>query len=377
MSNLTASVGLRRDYHASHPQMFRRTFRCGHPDEFIEIRRNDGQRVHNLVTLALFQRQNQACSNGLEFTVARCLDCARKVKEEDDKDASVLLKRSIGAYRAGASSKLVSKSGTPYRNGFDDVLERYRLRDGKSVSKMPHRRVSEQEHQTFRLEAQAQAQSTGKLVAIPSKRICNVPILRADEDKSSIQPRIDTVIGEICYAEGDSGLSDTLSKDQNDKTLPSVSVQQDQYEDEHMKKIIIKRAGIAHFTPASSSASNHDKYPMTVIKANSSKPEPNVGPKISIMKGLAAKNEESLISNNTTSAPLQDAHVPRPKIVDILPSPGRESVLVEHLIDQPEAQTSTLCYYYTKEKATRLHTATEQYVNKDIEQNRLDIKKLP
>ncbi|UPX16071.1 uncharacterized protein EKO05_0006495 [Ascochyta rabiei] len=352
MNDLTASVGLRKDGHTPHPWIFRRTFRCGHPDEFIEVRRDsDSQQVHNVITFEVFQEHGQTCSDGLEYTVARCLKCARKVKEEDDGDLRVLLERNLHYYQALASSKSARRSDTPGNNGFDSVLKRYRLRGGKSFGGTPHPRILEQEHQEFRLEVQEQARSSGKAIAIPSRRIYNAPIQKGrkillqiprryvshmseGEDKSFSQPQISTALEGNCYDEVESSLSDAISRNQKGETLSSVSVQKEGNEDKHVKDTIIRRAEFTHVKIMPTSASIHEDSAMRVIKVSPLKSELPMKSKIPTMKDFTTKNDEDLLPIRTTRTSLQNEQAyPHQFITDFTLS-RRESILVEHLIDQ-------------------------------------------
>lgn len=103
---------------------------------------------------------NTTSLRSLVYSVARCLRCAKRAKEEDDKDEDVDRKKTLGAYRAGVSS----------------AAERDTFGEQEIVARR-HPRVSEDEHHAHRLEVLADAE-TGevKLIAVPLRRVWNHPL---------------------------------------------------------------------------------------------------------------------------------------------------------------------------------------------------------
>lgn len=247
-----------------YPQIFRRTFEYGHPDEFIEIwLDNYGQVIHNLITLEAFQAYQQICdretesrTGRLEFDQARCLSCAKKAKEEDNKDPRVRLKGSIGAYQAGTSSTFVGRSDATPRNGFDNVLEGCKSQEDQDLCRNSRLRVPEEDHRSHRLQVQAEAVlSPGKWLAVPTRRLWNVPIQTAGkvemeahhraashsletEDINFLQSNISAVCKNICHGESDSARSAASSNSWNDNRICSFSSGSEGEEDKGTKDSI-------------------------------------------------------------------------------------------------------------------------------------------
>lgn len=162
----------------SQPEMFRHTFKCGHPEEFIEARRDDdGDQVHNLITFEVFGKCSRRFGNLPAYLQARCLNCAKVAKEQDDKDPKVRPKRTLGTCQAAAPSTIARKAEDISLTGFDSVLDRYHRCDERNTAVHRHRRVSENEHQAHRLEMQVKAvECAGKWLAVPTRRVWNMPI---------------------------------------------------------------------------------------------------------------------------------------------------------------------------------------------------------
>ncbi|KAH6618557.1 hypothetical protein C7974DRAFT_440859 [Boeremia exigua] len=168
------SAGVHLSSRSIHPQIFRRAFACGHPDEFIEVQLlDDGEHMHNIVTFEVFKQQNRGESRPV-FVESRCLGCAQRAKDEDDRDASLRPKRALSAYRAGTSSTSRTKIS---QDGFLGALERYRDSSGQDQNRRPHPRVSEEEHQAHRLKVLSEAvDHPGKYISVPARRVTNAPI---------------------------------------------------------------------------------------------------------------------------------------------------------------------------------------------------------
>jgi hypothetical protein len=148
------------------PEMFRRAFGCGHPEEFIQVRRDDeGNQIHNLITLEVFEDISRRFGSLPVYHQARCLNCAKAAKEQDDKNPERRLKRTLGTYQAVSSL-----------TGFGGVLKRHRDSYDKDTVQ-PHRRVSEAEHHDHRLDMQEKAvECAGNWLAVPARRVRNMPI---------------------------------------------------------------------------------------------------------------------------------------------------------------------------------------------------------
>ncbi|KAF2621851.1 hypothetical protein BU25DRAFT_426120 [Macroventuria anomochaeta] len=165
-------AGPRENGHAADLQIFRRTFDCGHLDEFIEVRLLEGgEKLHNINTLEVFKEYNRAENCPVNIK-ARCLNCARKAKDEDDRDQRVRPKKTLGAYQAGTSSTYARKTGIIPQGGFEGILERYRCSNSQGTAVKPHPRVSEEAYRAHRLEVKAEAAAfPGKWLAIPARRV--------------------------------------------------------------------------------------------------------------------------------------------------------------------------------------------------------------
>ncbi len=162
--------------------MFRRTFDCGHPDEFVEVRSlGDCAKLHNLVTFEVFKQDGVI--NQPTYTKARCLNCAKKAKREDDNDPSLRPKRSLGAYMTGTSSTYTRRSYANIQDGFERALERNRNSSLEFMTAKPHEHVSEVEHRAHYLDIQEEAVACPrKWLAVPARRVRNVPIRAMGEN---------------------------------------------------------------------------------------------------------------------------------------------------------------------------------------------------
>lgn len=141
--------------HVDQPDMFRRAFQCGHPEELIEVQRDgDGHTIHNSITSEVFELRSPHAGNLPTYRYGRCLNCARMAKARDDKDPNVRPKRTLSAYQAA---------------------------NDREMAVQLHRRVSEAEHRAHRLETQAKAvDCAGKWLAVPARRVWNMPIQPKD-----------------------------------------------------------------------------------------------------------------------------------------------------------------------------------------------------
>ena len=168
-----------------HPRIFRRSFGCGHLDEFIELRvLDDGEEVHNVISVHQFLQHNQVPNSLPNYYNARCLRCAKRAKEKDDADLKVRIKRTIGAYQAATESIRVDEQGEEKIGGFDGVLERYKNGEKGKGSEL-HARVLEEEHLDYRRECQERAMIfPGKWISVPVRRVWNWPIQTTGEAKS-------------------------------------------------------------------------------------------------------------------------------------------------------------------------------------------------
>ncbi|KAF2628943.1 hypothetical protein BU25DRAFT_420381 [Macroventuria anomochaeta] len=191
-------AGPRENGYAADLQIFRRTFDCGHLDEFIEVRLLEGgEKLHNINTLEVFKEYNRA-ENCPVSIKARCLNCARKAKDEDDRDQRVRPKKTLGAYQAGTSSTYARKTGIIPQGGFEGILERYRYSNSQGTAVKPHPGVSEEAYRAHRLEVEAEAAAyPGKWLAIPARRVesamhrRNMSRLFGEENNEPLQSNID------------------------------------------------------------------------------------------------------------------------------------------------------------------------------------------
>jgi hypothetical protein len=147
-------------------EMFRRTFHCGHPDEFIEVTRDDdGEHIHNLVTFATCEAVNRPFGSLPVYTQARCLKCAKHGKEQDDRNPKIRSKKTLGTYKAVSTS-----------TGLEGVLVRYRY-SADQGSVQPHPRVSEADHHAHRIDMLGKAvECAGNWLPVPARRIQDMPV---------------------------------------------------------------------------------------------------------------------------------------------------------------------------------------------------------
>ena len=347
-ASASPSAEARADSRTLYPQIFRRTFECGHPEEFIEVQLlGDGGRVHNLVTLETFQ----ACNRGKNQPVhieARCLGCAKAAKEKDDKDPSVRPKRTLGAYQAGTSSTVVGKASRDPRYELDDVLERYKRSSEQKTGVRPHPRVPEEEHRAHRREVQAKAVACpGKWLAVPARRVWNAPIqktdegevaihrramshLSQDEDNVFLQPSIHAACEEICYEEDNNAQSDKLLLDQEDGEESSHSQQPVLNADKDTGDIIIVRADIDVVEDLSrlSLARSDSSFRLAAMNFRSLS-----GSKLHRNKKIP---EAAVLNANDSGSFLLDyaTDLRSPQTANRLPASQRESASIERLIDQ-------------------------------------------
>ncbi|KAJ8113377.1 hypothetical protein OPT61_g4472 [Boeremia exigua] len=168
--------------------MFRRTFECGHPDEFIEARSlGDGETLHNIITFEVFKEHDRA-NNRPVYIDARCLNCAKTAKRKDDHDPNVQPKKRLGAYISGTSSICKEGLDVIIHDGFERSLERYRRSDHKHMTRRHHPSVSQEEHRAHHLEIQEEAVACpGTWLAVPARRVTNIPIRVMDESETATQ----------------------------------------------------------------------------------------------------------------------------------------------------------------------------------------------
>ncbi|KAJ4994389.1 hypothetical protein SVAN01_00218 [Stagonosporopsis vannaccii] len=163
------------------PQIFHRTFVCGHPDEFIEVRSVNGEKVHNLISSDVFVEYSRA-GNRPTYIEARCLNCAKKAKDNDDNDSSVQPKRTLSAYRSGTSSTYSRIIRKDLQDAFEGTMGRDRWSSGQVKIAELHARVSEEDHQAYRHEILKEAvRSSGKWLALPVRRVTNMTVQTTSE----------------------------------------------------------------------------------------------------------------------------------------------------------------------------------------------------
>ncbi|KAF1359981.1 hypothetical protein EJ07DRAFT_155454 [Lizonia empirigonia] len=347
MPDSTASsteTGRRSARNPSHSHFFRRSFRCGHPDEYIEVRREeDGDQAHNLITLEVFQQHIQSPKSRPAYTLSRCLDCALKAKEEDDLDPQVWPKRRLSAYMSVAPPTWGGRLKLSRRNGFDGVLERYRYDDDVMEGAVSHPRVSEEGHQAFRRRAQAEARSGGKMVAIPPRRIYNASVQETsrvwlhvhqrdvsctsgDVDNDLSQSQIGGRRVNSCYSERDTAISDKSLSGLGGETSTNGSRNTMEDEVKRMQDLIATKTEIQHVNfgrraSTRDSESNHESPQMSSCNARHLAHEPT------------ASDGDSLLPACVTSM-LSDERALHPQSANSSMSYERVSAFVEHLIDE-------------------------------------------
>ena len=222
-----------------YPQVFRRTFGCGHPEEFIEAwRDNYGHIIHNLIAFEVFHAHIQAYPGGLEFEQARCLNCARDVKASDE-DQCARPTKCLSTYQAGMSSKSMKRLGATPLGGLDGVFEKYKHRSSQGTYMAYHPPVSEEQHLAYYCEVKEEARNN-KWVAIPAKRVWHAPLQNAgriqldlhqgfvsylfeNEDRQLHRSVIEAVLRSGYYGGNECAPSSAFLNEQKDGTLSNGS----------------------------------------------------------------------------------------------------------------------------------------------------------
>ena len=170
---------------APHPRIFRRSYGCGHLDEFIELRViDDGEEVHNIISVDQFLQNTQVFNSLPSYYDARCLRCAKRAKEKGDAGLKVRVKRTVGAYRAATECTEIDEQGEEKIGGVDGVLERYKTGE-KGEGRELHARVPKEEYLDYRRECQEKAMVwPGKWISVPVRRVWNWPIQSTGEAKA-------------------------------------------------------------------------------------------------------------------------------------------------------------------------------------------------
>jgi hypothetical protein len=149
-------------------QIYTQKFLCGHPDEFIKVQlHKDNTIVHNLLPIDVYE--GYIGENRQVVTKARCLRCAKKAKDKNDREPSKgreILRR---IYMAGLSSTFTIGDDTVYKGGSDH--------DTADPIANPHLRITEAEHKAHHIAMQAEAsQLRGNSSSVPARRVWNAPL---------------------------------------------------------------------------------------------------------------------------------------------------------------------------------------------------------